>query len=102
MEPGTRSPCTRERFHDTRMKAQLRRCGSISVEPSELERRKILRADLLDAGVPCLHELNKIIKGSRSLITLTDEEGVVLDVVGGDEIREMKNFPRQGRSTMGR
>ncbi|MHB8108090.1 MAG: sigma-54-dependent Fis family transcriptional regulator [Candidatus Cryosericum sp.] len=73
-----------------------RSCGCISVEPSELARRKALRADLLEAAVSYLHELYKIIKGSRSLITLTDEDGVVLEVMSDDEIREMTNFPRQG------
>ncbi len=74
----------------------FRSCGCISVEPSELERRKILRADLLEAAVPYLYELYRIIKGSRSLITLTDEDGIVLDVVSDDEIRDMKNFPHPG------
>jgi sigma-54 dependent transcriptional regulator, acetoin dehydrogenase operon transcriptional activator AcoR len=73
-----------------------RRSGCICVEPHELARRKTLRADLLEAAVPYLHELYKIIKGSKSLITLTDEAGVVLEVVSDDEIREMINFPRQG------
>lgn len=71
-------------------------CGCISVEPQELARRKALRADLLEAAVPYLHELYKIINGSRSLITLSDEDGVVLDVVSDEEIRGMKNFPQQG------
>jgi sigma-54 dependent transcriptional regulator, acetoin dehydrogenase operon transcriptional activator AcoR len=73
-----------------------RDCGCTCIEPQELVRRKVLRADLLEAAVPYLHELYKIIMGSRSLITLADEDGVVLDVVSDDEIREMKNFPRQG------
>jgi sigma-54 dependent transcriptional regulator, acetoin dehydrogenase operon transcriptional activator AcoR len=73
-----------------------RSCGCICIESAELARRKSLRADLLEAAVPYLHELYRIMKGSRSLISLTDEDGVVLDVMSDDEIRDMKNFPRQG------
>jgi transcriptional regulator of acetoin/glycerol metabolism len=43
------------------------------------------------AGVRYIYEAMR-----KFLITLTDGEGVVLDVVSDDEIHDMKNFPHQG------
>ena len=98
VSPGELRPCIHESWKRCRELEidPFRSSGCVSVEPEELVRRKALRADLLEAAVPYLHELYKIIKGSRSLITLTDEDGVVLDVVSDEEIRAMKNFPQQG------
>jgi sigma-54 dependent transcriptional regulator, acetoin dehydrogenase operon transcriptional activator AcoR len=67
-----------------------------TVEPGEFERRKGIRADLREAAVPYLMRLYQIIKGSGSLITLTDEDGVVLDLLSDEEMRGMENFPCPG------
>jgi sigma-54 dependent transcriptional regulator, acetoin dehydrogenase operon transcriptional activator AcoR len=69
-------------------------CRSVSSE--ELERRKAARADLREAAVPYMRNLYEIIRGSGSLIALTDEGGVVLDIQSDVEIQDMDNFPLPG------
>jgi transcriptional regulator of acetoin/glycerol metabolism len=98
VEPGTVRPCILESWQRCRAFGvdPCRGSECISVEPAELSRRKELRADLLEAAVPYLHELYKIIKGSKSVITLSDEDGVVLEAVTDEEIRQFKAFPRPG------
>jgi sigma-54 dependent transcriptional regulator, acetoin dehydrogenase operon transcriptional activator AcoR len=98
VSPEEVRPCILESWKRSRALGvdPYRSFGCVKVEPAELERKKLLRADLLEAAVPYLAELYRIIKGSRSLITLTDEDGVVLDVVSDEEIRGMKNFPHPG------
>lgn len=68
------------------------------VEPSGLVRRKILRADLLDAGVAYLHELYKIITGSKSLITLTDKIRTPLFIDGPVHIQAEEHWLQDNSS----
>jgi transcriptional regulator of acetoin/glycerol metabolism len=98
LPPGEVRPCILESWQRCRAFGvdPCRSSEWVNVDPRELARRKTLRADLLEAAVPYVHELYKIIKGSRSLITLTDEEGVVLELVSDEELMLMKNFPQQG------
>jgi transcriptional regulator of acetoin/glycerol metabolism len=72
------------------------RTGCLSVGGEEIDRRKKARADLREATVPYIDNIYRIIKGSGSLITLTDEDGVVLDVLSDDDVRGMQNFPQPG------
>lgn len=73
------------------------RTGCLSVSGEEIDRRKKARSDLREATVPYIDNIYRIIKGSGSLITLTDEDGVVLDVLSDDDVRGMENFPHPER-----
>ncbi|MGA2479549.1 MAG: sigma-54-dependent Fis family transcriptional regulator [Spirochaetia bacterium] len=98
VEPGAVRPCILESWQRCRAFGvdPCRNGECVSVEPAELSNRRALRADLLDAAVPYLHELYKIIEGSKSVITLSDEDGVVLEAVTDEEIMQFKAFPRRG------
>ena len=87
-----RGPCARARLSGAPMAldtlpffalAQVVDAGDIVRTPS----------DLREATVPYIDNIYRIIKGSGSLITLTDEDGVVLDVLSDDDVRGMENFP---------
>jgi sigma-54 dependent transcriptional regulator, acetoin dehydrogenase operon transcriptional activator AcoR len=67
-----------------------------SVPPEEFDRRKTVRADLREAAVPYINNLYGIIAGSGSLIALTDEDGVVLDILSDDDIQNLENSPLPG------
>jgi transcriptional regulator of acetoin/glycerol metabolism len=67
-----------------------------SVPAEELEHRKMARADLREAAIPYIKNLYDIIEGSGSVITLTDEDGVVLDILSDDALQSMENFPLPG------
>jgi sigma-54 dependent transcriptional regulator, acetoin dehydrogenase operon transcriptional activator AcoR len=67
-----------------------------SVAADELEHRKLVRADLREAAIPYIKNLYEIIKGSGSLIALTDEDGVVLDILSDDDVQSMENSPLPG------
>ncbi len=72
------------------------RTGCVSVSTEELEHIKNVHSDLLETALPYLQKLYNLIKGSGSLITLTDENAVVLDVFSDDDIQSMQNFPNPG------
>jgi transcriptional regulator of acetoin/glycerol metabolism len=83
-----------KRSRDLGVNPFMTACRSVSSE--ELETRKAARADLREAAVPYIRNLYEIIKGSGSLIALTDEGGVVLDIQSDAEIQDMDNFPLPG------
>ncbi|MDC7225921.1 MAG: sigma-54-dependent Fis family transcriptional regulator [Spirochaetales bacterium] len=70
--------------------------GVSMVHKNELNRRIQNRKDMLEAAMPHLHKLYRIIRNSRTTITITDEDGVVLDSFYNDELKKMKNFPIPG------
>jgi transcriptional regulator of acetoin/glycerol metabolism len=72
------------------------RNGCRSVEPGELARRRGRHARLREVAIPYIKNLYKLIEGSGSLISLADEDGVILDVESDESIKCTKNFPFPG------
>lgn len=70
--------------------------GTVSVSEEELSRRKDNKAELLTAAMPHLHKLYKIIKNTGSVITITDEDGIILDSFADNNMFSMRNFPTPG------
>jgi len=70
--------------------------GFQSVSPSELKRRRMLKADLCKVATPYIRNLYEVIRGSGSLIILADEDGVVIDLGSDDASHSIRNFPEAG------
>ncbi len=70
--------------------------GIKMVNDEEIEKRRLRRTDLLKAAMPHLHKLYKIINKSLTTITLSDEDGVILEAFYNEELAGMKNFPAVG------
>jgi len=70
--------------------------GTVSVSDEDLARRKKEKTLLLAAAMPHLHKLYNIIKNTGSVITITDEDGVILDSFADNEMLNMRNFPAPG------
>lgn len=66
------------------------------VSEQELEERKKISADLIDAAFPYLHKLYKIINDDESVLTLTDADAVILEVLSSDLMKGMPSFPKEG------
>ena len=66
------------------------------VSDEELSRRLERRADLHEVARPYLQNLYRILAGTASLISLSDEDSVILDLETDDSIRVTKNFPHPG------
>ena len=83
-----------------------KRCRKLNINPhtpgintisdAELEQRRLRKQELLSASMPHLHKLYKFISQSRTTISLTDEDGVVLESFYNSELEKMSDFPRPG------
>ncbi|MDL2226222.1 sigma 54-interacting transcriptional regulator [Deltaproteobacteria bacterium OttesenSCG-928-M10] len=56
------------------------------IPPEEVQRRVAERQDLCNVAWPVMEELHDFTTGSGFILTLTDEEGYVLKILGDDEI----------------
>jgi transcriptional regulator with PAS, ATPase and Fis domain len=70
--------------------------GTVSVNSEKLSQIKTEKKNLLSAAMPHLHKLYKIIKNTGSVITITDENGVILDSFADNDLLSMPNFPSPG------
>ncbi len=70
------------------------RAGKVSDE--ELKRRRERRGDLLEVARPYIQNLFNILAGTGSLISLGDEDSVILDLETDESIRSTRNFPYPG------
>jgi sigma-54 dependent transcriptional regulator, acetoin dehydrogenase operon transcriptional activator AcoR len=67
-----------------------------SVDEAELARRRARRADLREVALPYIENLFRIVAGTGSLISLGDEDSVILDLETDESIRATNNFPHPG------
>jgi sigma-54 dependent transcriptional regulator, acetoin dehydrogenase operon transcriptional activator AcoR len=70
------------------------RAGRVSDE--ELKRRRERRGDLLEVARRYIQNLFNILAGTGSLISLGDENSVILDLETDESIRGTRNFPHPG------
>ena len=70
--------------------------GVVMISDEELKKRKEKKKQMLIAAMPHLHKLYRIIRNSKITITLTDEEGIILESFSNDKLKKMKNFPIPG------
>jgi transcriptional regulator with PAS, ATPase and Fis domain len=66
------------------------------VDEAELGRRRARRADLREVALTYIENLFRIVAGTGSLISLGDEESVILDLETDESIRATNNFPHPG------
>jgi transcriptional regulator of acetoin/glycerol metabolism len=66
------------------------------VDDEELSRRRERRADLREVALPYIQNLFRIVAGTGSLISLGDEDSVILDLEADESIRTTNNFPHPG------
>jgi transcriptional regulator with PAS, ATPase and Fis domain len=72
-----------------------RKCAG-KVDDEELNRRRQRRADLREVALPYIENLFRILAGTGSLISLGDEDSVILDLETDESIRTTANFPHPG------
>jgi transcriptional regulator of acetoin/glycerol metabolism len=72
------------------------RAGSSRVDDEELRRRRERRADLREVALTYIQDLYRIVAGTGSLISLGDEDCVLLDLETDESIRTTSNFPHPG------
>ena len=95
-EESTRSEILDSWYRSRSFRIDPYKPGIVKVSEEELSQRKKENALLLQAASPYLHKLYNIIKGSISLISLTDNVGLILEILADDEVKRISNFPSPG------
>ncbi|ANG63551.1 hypothetical protein A8C75_14430 [Marinobacterium aestuarii] len=61
----------------------------LGADPDQMEYRRYRQADLRDAAYPVLQRAQELLNSTKSVILLTDENGLILDVAGEQRSRHV-------------
>jgi sigma-54 dependent transcriptional regulator, acetoin dehydrogenase operon transcriptional activator AcoR len=97
IQPGRVRPVVLESWKRSRaFHADPFRDHAGKVDEAELARRRARRADLREVALLYIENLFRIVAGTGSLISLGDEDSVILDLETDESIRATNNFPHPG------